>query len=1367
MSTDHTNVTPPFDPRSLDGAGDFQNQSIVTIESAGDAVTGGTAQTDVSASVASGQLSGSTRSTVTATPSDAIEFRVFRAGSPVRRLRLGGHRYTFGSGEGCSIRLNDPALRPMHAVLVRDESRILVRAYSVPIEVNQKRVGETTLNVGDVLTIGSYRFELLSTSATTVLQDGIAQSSAADAASFTSSPIESSSDFGHVASPDVTEASRSAVDPGVQPSPLPLGVAAVDGTSPKKSFDEWNTRLREEVQQWRARRAEADKRDARSDERENQLQGRETELWSRADSLHKRENELKKQESAAVQIHQEFERKQLELLRLRQESVDRQGQFEERETEFKQVETAYQEQVELATRQLQQSQEQADAATAAVSRMREQFVSLNQQLEELTDQQQEIERHDVARLADFDRQKSDLTLARNQAIEQRNQAHHERDNAIDGIARSEAKRQIAEKNLAQAADDLASERAKYEKERRQVADSGSESLRLQQQIEQLQSAVEAAQLESARLRAQYSEASQSIARLEALNRRIEASGQNERTAWSIETGELRDTIQRLSTDLAAANSELTELRSSNASLIGEIALERTERLAATEAVAGTKGEDWSVLKSALARATEKLAALKSVYDETLDQIDQAAPQPPRDKIQFVNGLAVFDAGNTENDVPTAQQLAARFDASVEELAVLIDGLMKPASSASPGVFNAHETWVRKLAETANNPDRVQQVRNSPVPQTSSDSDKWISAVSDLNTDFGADSLSVLVSFADATAFSGSGLTNADSIQQTADPQIISPLLSQDVSEISVHQTDGLTSTVTPTAEQVCTQAATDEQDHTSPTIPAASSAEHATTAVAQHAVDWADVVASTESESTTPPADAQVESIAEIADEPATDDQSHSLEARWGSASEPVPAELDSTTGTSEDLSWASPEPEPGSDAGDFPDHGAFEGVTSAGSLASLLIKDLDVENEEVTSHTEFDSNVDEADEIGLTPEQLAVLSASEALLSSAAEASQSDTYQTESTDSVAAEAFQSDSEYGTSEIQPQYGDAADSGSYQQEPARASDESAEYNTPDENQYADEMPTAEHYSDDAQYSDDVQYSDDAQYADDSQFSAGGYGVSEAVEYKDTGATYTDPADAGSEQTAYDELGYAQSGYQAETQGYSDDQPQSEFKNADGHEAGNLSIAAEPSAAVTDNSQVEIVDESDAGGEDSIEAYMNRLLNRVQGGPAGSEPAPESQPVIEAAADPEPYVDADDAMYPSDEQQELLDSGEQLAPRSQAPEGQSMAAMRELANQSARNAINRSSAIQSRDTQLRAVMKLVQGIVAALCGAVAFIFVAGALKLVAVIAALVIAAICVNEARVLMQERRTHRPNSAEKVSEPEIDAAPEDSANASA
>ncbi len=110
----------------------------------------------------------------------AIEFRVITNGSPARRLRLTGSRYTFGSAHGCSIQLGDRTLRPMHAVLIRDADRILVRAYSVPIEVNSNRTTEATLKIGDVMRLGNYRFELLSSGRNPVGDQPIADKPIAD-----------------------------------------------------------------------------------------------------------------------------------------------------------------------------------------------------------------------------------------------------------------------------------------------------------------------------------------------------------------------------------------------------------------------------------------------------------------------------------------------------------------------------------------------------------------------------------------------------------------------------------------------------------------------------------------------------------------------------------------------------------------------------------------------------------------------------------------------------------------------------------------------------------------------------------------------------------------------------------------------------------------------------------------------------------------------------------------------------------------------------------------------------------------------------------------------------------------------------------
>lgn len=95
------------------------------------------------------------------TSEDYLEFQVDRVGHPRRRLRLNGHSYTFGSGEGCSVRLEDPSLRKTHAILIRQQDRLLVRGYGIAILVNGIRVTEAWLEEHDNLQLGDYTLTLL------------------------------------------------------------------------------------------------------------------------------------------------------------------------------------------------------------------------------------------------------------------------------------------------------------------------------------------------------------------------------------------------------------------------------------------------------------------------------------------------------------------------------------------------------------------------------------------------------------------------------------------------------------------------------------------------------------------------------------------------------------------------------------------------------------------------------------------------------------------------------------------------------------------------------------------------------------------------------------------------------------------------------------------------------------------------------------------------------------------------------------------------------------------------------------------------------------------------------------------------------
>ncbi len=207
------------------------------------------------------------------TAQTALEFRVIRPGAPVRRLRLTGNRYTFGSGEGCSIRLDDESLRPMHAVLLRDAHRILMRAYSVPLECNGNRVTESVLRLGDIIRMGQYRFELL-------------------AAPESSAPRYAS-----------LETRESVL----------------------------HERLTQLSQQWHARHAECEVRESRCDQRESELHGRETELWSRAESLQHRESHLLAQEAAVREIQETYAATQEELKALRMRAIETSEALQEME----------------------------------------------------------------------------------------------------------------------------------------------------------------------------------------------------------------------------------------------------------------------------------------------------------------------------------------------------------------------------------------------------------------------------------------------------------------------------------------------------------------------------------------------------------------------------------------------------------------------------------------------------------------------------------------------------------------------------------------------------------------------------------------------------------------------------------------------------------------------------------------------------------------------------------------------------------------------------------------------------------------------------------------------------------------------------
>ena len=540
---------------------------------------------------------------------EALEFRVIRPGAPVRRLRLTGNRYTFGSAEGCSIRLNDPALRPMHAVLLRDSSRILVRAYSVPVQVNETRMTEATLHVGDVLRLGAYQFELLSVSKPST--GSVFDATPTETSENPSFPIADGLGSSHASTPRASIASLSA-----------------DASGSEDVV--WRERLRREIDQWRERQLECDRRESRIDDREADLRNRETELWSRAENLYRRESRLQSQETANFQLYDEFTQRQQELIQLRDDARSREESFHLRELEFRNQELEYRTQLEEATRQLHQSQQQAEAATQAVQRMREQFESLNEQIEDLSGQHSEIEGRELRQRAEHERLRAQLETAR--------------DDAINAQARSEARRQDAESRVdAMAAQiaELQSDHGEAATDHQQrLAESETRATQLAEQVDELQQAVSEASEEAAQLRSDYEDACESVRQLETLVSESNQRGDQDRESWAVEADELRSAVERLSGDLERANSELSDLRDANQDLttkLTDVQLERDQ--ARDDAASRPSADELQSLRTQLEEANEQLAQMKLDYDATLEKLHAAERDQSREETTNEHHLA--------------------------------------------------------------------------------------------------------------------------------------------------------------------------------------------------------------------------------------------------------------------------------------------------------------------------------------------------------------------------------------------------------------------------------------------------------------------------------------------------------------------------------------------------------------------------------------------------------------------------------------------------------------------------------------------------------------------------------------------------------
>ena len=167
-----------------------------------------------------------------------------------------------------------------------------------------------------------------------------------------------------------------------------------------------------------------------------------------------------------------------------------------------------------------------------------------------------------------------------------------------------------------------------------------------------------------------------------------------------------------------------------------------------------------------------------------------------------------------------------------------------------------------------------------------------------------------------------------------------------------------------------------------------------------------------------------------------------------------------------------------------------------------------------------------------------------------------------------------------------------------------------------------------------------------------------------------------------------------------------------------------VAPEPQPVAEDSGAPDVE-------EDSIEAYMNRLLQRVQTDSEGDADKPETISLSTSASLTESQLSATNTLEAVEESQEPIDPDAPLVPRSEAPEQASLSALRELANESARSAITRSARLKSRNVQLKGATNFFFAAVALACGCACLFFLPGVMRYLAVAMTIVVGVVCTIE------------------------------------
>ncbi|QDV61309.1 FHA domain-containing protein [Crateriforma conspicua] len=1203
-----------------------------------------------------------------ATAQAAIEFRVSRQDAPTRRLRLAGARYTFGSGSSCSICLDDPSLQPLHAILIREGDRVQMRAHSIPIEINGSRTTEAVLSVGDQVRLGSYRFELLSIAASVsvpvvdpVLATG---TQSPDSSSAPQHQRDDEQDMGRLSFDDAGMFGEPSLDLASFEKPTarpPQDAAASSETVLQQSpplpdlsgvltsevidHQVWQDRLRREVQLWRQRQEECERLVQRCTDRESELRQRESELWSRAERLQAREANLKAQESAAYEIQREYLVQQEELQQLRKQHQQQSDDWNRRNEEYRRRENEYQAQVEQASRQLEQSRSQTETATQSVARMRQQLSALNHQLASLSQNQEELEQRERNYRAELQQQTEHWKATLADAESKQQASQRELAELKEAKDDSDTRRQEAEARVREMTDSLQLAQSQAEEQSAKLAASESIAEELRVQIAEMQQELQEAQSDTAQLRDECEQAQQQIQNLEHEGVQIRSDSDQQRSQWESETVQLRESVQQLSDELAVANEQLTKLQQNNDELSDKLQQIRQQRdEAIAESESRPSADDLQRVRDELQDATQRLSDLQNHHEDVLQELEQARHAVDVQQVATSSEPDVSTVAETPAAELPPAELSEPESADPEPSA---PGLQIAEQAAAPEIPAQEEPLCDEQAAPQWQDEHDAAIGQAEPPLSVVDADVW--PTYDHVESQPADDASATADDHSVTIAEDASASADASVAEEASESLpmTPPNLASDVDHESQVESS-------PIGESDPSVGMTDTTDDAAWDTPVAT----------QHdASEPEPSAAVTQDDSGSIAEDASEDPWASVSTD--WDDQEASIHDGGTPA---ITEQTETSTDSAEDSSdfdpWAqasepaqlSREEIEAAKASCQEDDEAESKPADAGvDMTSIWSEpeatDSDSSNifHEPTVLTEGDLASDTSWTPPATDEDLSASDDAESSLAAESDqglelvADPSETFEPE-------QATDSDSEDATRFIAE--------GSLAQQ--LLSDIAA-----DQSQPIEAVDPPEPVTEDV----DPQESE-------STFA----GTFNLADWQDENQDIADQPSI-SDNTGADDLAPAPV-QEVASEVATDPQPTPEPT------AANTVAAEEPE-------------------DDSIEAYMNRLLQRVQNGPnatsaavGGSAPAPqkdaaaavEEAPAAEIPVEPEP----------------VIDPNAPLIARSEAPEKHTnLSAMRELANDSARSAISRSTKQQIRDTQLRGMSRLLVAAVFAISGLGVFV------------------------------------------------------------